>query len=174
MNSCTVIIADALGYITLANLLGNALLRSSYLALILYALVEVLDGFVMIVLSARPFALLRVIIMPNGKLISERVTNWTLSSRRHGIELPVAVEQGNDPGRVIGLLERTAAEHSMIAGDPPPQALVVKLGADVVDFELRAAKIPTYCLARSSAEHTSKFSLFAIPVSSMFPIVDVP
>jgi potassium-dependent mechanosensitive channel len=78
------------------------------------------------------------IIMPNGKLISERVINWTLSSRQHGIELPVAVAQGNDPGRVIELLERTAAAHSMIVRDPPPQALVVKLGADALGFELRA------------------------------------
>jgi small-conductance mechanosensitive channel len=78
------------------------------------------------------------IIMPNGKLISERLVNWTLSSRQHGIELPIAVAQGNDPGKVIGLLERTAAAHPLVSGDPPPQALVVKLGPDSLGFELRA------------------------------------
>jgi small-conductance mechanosensitive channel len=78
------------------------------------------------------------IIMPNGKLISERLINWTLSSRRHGIELPIAVAQGNDPRRVISLLERTAAGHPLITGDPPPQALVVKLGPDSLGLELRA------------------------------------
>jgi small-conductance mechanosensitive channel len=78
------------------------------------------------------------IIMPNGKLISERLINWTLSSHRHGIELPIGVAQGTDPGRVIALLERTAAGHPLVTGDPPPQALVVKLGADSLDFELRA------------------------------------
>jgi potassium efflux system protein len=78
------------------------------------------------------------IIMPNGKLISERLVNWTLSSRQHGIELPVAVAQGTDPKRVIGLLERTAAGHPLITGDPPPQALVVKLGPDSLGLELRA------------------------------------
>jgi potassium efflux system protein len=78
------------------------------------------------------------IIMPNGKLISERLINWTLSSRQHGIELPIAVAQGTDPGKVIALFERTAAGHPLITGDPPPQALVVKLGPDSVGFELRA------------------------------------
>jgi potassium-dependent mechanosensitive channel len=78
------------------------------------------------------------IIMPNGKLISERLINWTLSSRQHGIELPVAVAQGTDPGRVIQLLEKTAAAHPLVTGDPPPQALVVKLGQDSLAFELRA------------------------------------
>jgi potassium-dependent mechanosensitive channel len=78
------------------------------------------------------------IIMPNGKLISERLINWTLSSRQHGIELPIAVAQGTDPGRVIELLEKTAAAHPLVTGDPPPQALVVKLGPDSFGFELRA------------------------------------
>ncbi|MGH7852924.1 MAG: mechanosensitive ion channel domain-containing protein, partial [Candidatus Binatia bacterium] len=78
------------------------------------------------------------IIMPNGKLISERLINWTLSSRQHGIELPIAVGQGTDPGRVIDLLEKTAAAHPLVTSDPPPQALVVKLGPDSLGFELRA------------------------------------
>ncbi|HEX7230957.1 MAG TPA: mechanosensitive ion channel domain-containing protein [Candidatus Binatia bacterium] len=78
------------------------------------------------------------IIMPNGKLISDRVINWTLSTRQHGIELPVAVAQGTDPGRVINLLEKTATAHPLVTSEPPPQALFVKLGPDSYGFELRA------------------------------------
>jgi small-conductance mechanosensitive channel len=78
------------------------------------------------------------IIMPNGKLISEKLVNWTLSSRLHGIELPIAVMSGADPGHVTALLERTAAAHSLISDNPPPRALVVKLGPDSIGFELRA------------------------------------
>ena len=78
------------------------------------------------------------VIVPNGKLISERLINWTLSSRQHGIELPIAVANGTDPNRVIALLERTAAEHPLVAGDPPPKALVVKLGPESLGLELRA------------------------------------
>jgi small-conductance mechanosensitive channel len=78
------------------------------------------------------------VIVPNGKLISERLTNWTLSNRQHGIELPIAVAQGTDPSRVIALLERIAATHPLVIKDPPPQALVVKLGPNSLGFELRA------------------------------------
>jgi small-conductance mechanosensitive channel len=39
---------------------------------------------------------------------------------------------------VIALLEKTAAAHPLITGDPPPQAMVVKLGADSLSLELRA------------------------------------
>jgi potassium efflux system protein len=78
------------------------------------------------------------IIVPNGKLISERVVNWTLSNRQHSVELPVTVAQGTDPSRVIAVLERTAAGHPLVADDPPPQALVVKLGPDSLSLELRA------------------------------------
>jgi len=78
------------------------------------------------------------IIVPNGKLISERLTNWTLSSRQHGIELPVAVVQGSDPKRVIAALEKAAAAHPLVNKDPSPKALVVKLGPDSLGLELRA------------------------------------
>jgi potassium efflux system protein len=78
------------------------------------------------------------VIVPNGKLISERVINWTFSRRQRTIELPIAVAQGADPGHVIQVLERTAAEHPLVTRDPPPEALVVKLGPESVGFELRA------------------------------------
>ena len=78
------------------------------------------------------------VIVPNGKLISDRVINWTFSNRRRSIELQVAVAQVADPRRVITLLERAANEHPHITRDPPPKALVVKLGPDSLGLELRA------------------------------------
>jgi small-conductance mechanosensitive channel len=78
------------------------------------------------------------IIVPNGKLISERLTNWTLSNRRRNIELSISVARDADPSRVIALLEHTATAHPLITDDPPPQALVVSLGSDSLGFELRA------------------------------------
>jgi potassium efflux system protein len=78
------------------------------------------------------------IIVPNGKLISERLINWTLSNRQHSIELQISVAQDADPSRVIGLLEHTAAAHPLVTHDPPPPALVVRLGADSLGLELHA------------------------------------
>jgi small-conductance mechanosensitive channel len=78
------------------------------------------------------------VIVPNGQLISDRLTNWTLSNRQHGIELPVAVAQGTDPSRVREILEGTAAAHPLVAKDPPPQALVTTLGPNSITVEVRA------------------------------------
>jgi potassium-dependent mechanosensitive channel len=78
------------------------------------------------------------VIVPNGQLISDRLTNWTLSNRQHGVELPVAVAQGTDPNRVREILERTAAAHPLVAKDPPPQALVTNLGPNSITVEVRA------------------------------------
>ncbi len=77
------------------------------------------------------------VIMPNGKLISDRVINWTLTNRQHSIELPIAVAPGAEPTKVVTLLERAAMSHPLIAKNPPPQALVVKLGPDALGLELR-------------------------------------
>jgi potassium efflux system protein len=78
------------------------------------------------------------VIIPNGKLISDRVINWTRSNRRRRIEIPVATALGTDPKRVIELLEGIASGHAKVARDPAPKAVVVKLGADSLGFELRA------------------------------------
>ena len=59
--SFTAFLANAIGYITLANLLGNALLESSDLALILYAFVVILDDLVQLALSSRPLAALGMV-----------------------------------------------------------------------------------------------------------------
>ena len=58
MFSSTGFIANVLGYVTLANLLGNSLIGGSYLAVVLYAVVAVLDGLARIALSVRPLTAL--------------------------------------------------------------------------------------------------------------------
>ena len=78
------------------------------------------------------------IIVPNGKLISERLINWTLSNRQHSIELQISVAPDADPSRVIGLLEHAAAAHPLVTDNPPPRAFVVRLGADSLGLELHA------------------------------------
>ncbi|MGE5523946.1 MAG: mechanosensitive ion channel domain-containing protein [Rhodospirillaceae bacterium] len=78
------------------------------------------------------------LIVPNGKLISDRFTNWTFSSRTRSIEVPVSVVLAADPEKAIQTLERAAAEHPKIIGEPPPKAIVTRLGPDWMGLELRA------------------------------------
>lgn len=78
------------------------------------------------------------IIVPNGALISERVTNWTFSNNLRNLVIPVTVISGTDPKLLIDLLDRVASAHPLVVKEPPPQALFVKLGPATLDFEMRA------------------------------------
>lgn len=78
------------------------------------------------------------IIVPNGKLISERVVNWTFSSHERSIQLPIAVPIGTDLPQVIRILEQVAHECEPIADTPAPKAIVVRMGPDWLGLELHA------------------------------------
>ena len=78
------------------------------------------------------------IIVPNSKLISESVTNWTFSSQQRGIEIPVGVAYGTAPKFVIELLKNAVAKHPLVAETPSPQVLFTEFGADSLNFKVRA------------------------------------
>ncbi|MGA2441968.1 MAG: mechanosensitive ion channel domain-containing protein [Tepidisphaeraceae bacterium] len=78
------------------------------------------------------------IIIPNGNLISNQVTNWTLSNRQRGIEIKVAVGPSAKPMEVIELLKKTAAAHKRITDNPPPEAFLIDFSADAFNYELHA------------------------------------
>ena len=77
------------------------------------------------------------VIVPNGSLISNQVTNWTLSDRRRAVEVSVSVVAGADLQRVAELLKSTAAVHPDVAKEPAPKVHVVNLTAGAVTFQLR-------------------------------------
>jgi potassium efflux system protein len=78
------------------------------------------------------------IIMPNAKLISDPVTNWTFSRRQRLIVIPVLVVPGTDGEKVIEILKSAAANNPAVLKDPPPQALLIDFTGGGVRFELRA------------------------------------
>jgi potassium-dependent mechanosensitive channel len=78
------------------------------------------------------------IIVPNSQLISEKVTNWTLSDRLRRMDLPVGVNYGASPKEVIKVLEDTARAHPRVLRDPASQGLFMGYGDSSINFELRA------------------------------------
>jgi len=77
------------------------------------------------------------LIVPNGTLIAERVTNWTLRDRNRRVDLKVGVAYGSDPRRVIEMLTRCAREHPATLAHPAPIAVLLGFGNDALEFELR-------------------------------------
>ncbi len=78
------------------------------------------------------------VIVPNAQLVTERVTNWTLSDRRRRIDLRVGVDYGSAPGKVVEVLEAVARGHPQVSKEPAPQAVFIAFGDSSINFELRA------------------------------------
>jgi potassium-dependent mechanosensitive channel len=77
------------------------------------------------------------VIVPNGSLISNQVTDWTLSDQRRAVEVAVKVAPGTDLQRVAKLLKGAAADHSDVVKEPPPQVHVLDLAASAIILQLR-------------------------------------
>ncbi|MEQ8667732.1 MAG: mechanosensitive ion channel [Pirellulales bacterium] len=78
------------------------------------------------------------VIVPNGILISDSVTNWTLSDRRRRIDLDVGVDYGTPAQRVIDLLVGVAKANPKVLPVPEPRAYFEAFGDSSLDFKLRA------------------------------------
>ena len=78
------------------------------------------------------------IIVPNAQLVTDRVTNWTLSDRHRRIDLPVGVSYGAHPKKVMEMLETVARAHAHVLREPAPRAFFTGFGDSSINFELRA------------------------------------
>jgi potassium-dependent mechanosensitive channel len=78
------------------------------------------------------------VIVPNGTIISNKVTNWTFSDRYRAVEVPVSVVRGVAPQRVVELLKSVAANYPSVAKEPAPHAYIVSFAPGSVSFQLRA------------------------------------
>jgi small-conductance mechanosensitive channel len=77
------------------------------------------------------------LIVPNSQMISQKVTNWTLSSRRVRLVIPIGVAYGSDLEKVLAILTEVSDQHPLILKIPQPSPLFVQFGGSSLDFELR-------------------------------------
>jgi potassium efflux system protein len=77
------------------------------------------------------------VIVPNADLVTNPVTNWTLTNRRVRLLVPVGVAYGSDVPLVMETLVACAKDHEMLTAFPPPQVLFLNFGESSLDFELR-------------------------------------
>ena len=77
------------------------------------------------------------VIIPNGTLISNNLTNWTFSSKTRRIDVPIQTVLTADPVQVKAILLEAVAKFPDVAKTPAPQALLTQLGPDALGFELR-------------------------------------
>ena len=77
------------------------------------------------------------VIVPNSRLTSERVTNWTLSDRRSRITVSITVAFTSSPPHVLEVLRKTGEAHPRVLAQPAPLALCTGFGETGLTFELR-------------------------------------
>jgi len=77
------------------------------------------------------------VIIPNADLVTQQVTNWTLSSRQVRLLVPVGVAYGSDVSLVMEKLIACANSNHMVEKTPAPQVLFLNFGESSLDFELR-------------------------------------
>ncbi|MEN8758267.1 MAG: mechanosensitive ion channel domain-containing protein, partial [Desulfobacterales bacterium] len=76
-------------------------------------------------------------IIPNNKLISDEVINWTLTNRQVRLIVPVGVAYGSDIDLVTDMLMACAQTNPKVATKPEPRVMFLNFGESSLDFELR-------------------------------------
>lgn len=76
------------------------------------------------------------VIVPNGMLISQQVTNWTLSDSKRRLDVEVGVAYGTELNRVIEILKKCANDHKEVMDDPAPSAWFTGFGDSSINFKL--------------------------------------
>jgi small-conductance mechanosensitive channel len=107
------------------------------------------------------------IIVPNGKLISDPVTNWTFSRRQRLIIIPIGIAPGTEAKQVLEVLNNAAAAEPAVLGEPRAQALLVNFSGGALNFELRVwtDQIKNWMEIRSNLSAAINSSLIAQKIS---------
>jgi len=77
------------------------------------------------------------ILIPNENLITQEVINWSYSSRKIRIKIPVGISYDADPHQAMWLLEEAADGIERVLSDPGPKCRLVGFGDNSVDLQVR-------------------------------------
>lgn len=77
-------------------------------------------------------------LIPNEKLITENVENWSYSSAHIRIHIPIHVSYNSDIHLVKKILLEVAREQKRVLEHPAPNVLIKGFGENSVNFEIRA------------------------------------
>ncbi len=117
----------------------------------------------------------REILIPNEALISERVTNWTLSNSVTRLIVPVGIAYGSDTESARELMLETVKSLPKVLETPPPQVLFMGFGDSSLDFQVRVFlrnfddRVPMTHIIHTEINKTLEKAGVSIP----FPQVDL-
>ncbi len=76
------------------------------------------------------------VIIPNSKIINDKVINWSHQSRKTRFRINVGVAYGSDVDLVVKILEESALEHPAISDKESIEARFTDFGNSSLNFQL--------------------------------------
>lgn len=92
-----------------------------------------------------------LIIVPNQKIINEKLTNLSYPDPQIRVSVEVGVAYGTDLEKVKKILMNICESHPDVLDDPPPVAYFINFGASSLDFKL-LCRVPKWELQWRVAE----------------------
>lgn len=77
------------------------------------------------------------VILPNGELLNQNLTNWTLSSNKRRYEMKIGVEYGSDLQEVKRILLEILTENELILSNPEPFVWATDFGDSSINFVMK-------------------------------------
>lgn len=76
-------------------------------------------------------------LIPNEDLITQQVINWSYSTRKIRIKVPVGISYDTDPHNAMELIKNAPRNIERVLNNPAPKCLMVGFGDNSVDLQLR-------------------------------------
>jgi potassium-dependent mechanosensitive channel len=76
------------------------------------------------------------IIVPNSRLLTDEVVNWSHNNSASRLHLPLGIAYGCDVNKVKGILLKAADEHLEVLRNPKPQVFLTEFGESSINLEL--------------------------------------
>ena len=77
------------------------------------------------------------IIIPNGDILSQHMTNWTMGSAKRRYEIKVGVAYGTNLKLAKSIIQEVLDHHSLILKNPEPLIWVTQFGDSSIDFVIK-------------------------------------
>ena len=78
------------------------------------------------------------IVIPNNILISQQLTNWTLTNEVTRVVIKLGIARGSDTDVAKQVMRDIVSGNRLVLQDPPPEVLFLGFGEHSLEFEVRA------------------------------------
>ncbi len=115
------------------------------------------------------------VVMPNSSLVSNQLTNWTLSDHLRRVEIDVGVAYGSDVVKVQEILVQACRDHADVLPSPEPVALFTGFGDSALGFQLRfwTSRFDRYLVVGSEIRTSINTALGGAGIAIPFPQRDL-